>query len=235
MPHEMRLRRHKVPKLLDYHNFTDDCENLRYRSLNADGLICIYIRKGGMTLMDVIFTICLLSGVIIPIISVILGLIDNIVNLFDGLDWDFDINIGDVSISLLPASGASICVFLLLFGSAGKLLLFLEINPWLVLSMAVLIGYVCSILVQNLLINRLKQIRMEPNKREEFIGRIGKVLITILPGTTGSVSFTTKTGRITYPAKTDGLESLQQGISVRAERFDGNILIVTKLKTEDEI
>lgn len=35
--------------------------------------------------MDVIFTICLLSGVIIPIISVILGLIDNIVNLFDGL------------------------------------------------------------------------------------------------------------------------------------------------------
>lgn len=66
-------------------------------------------------------------------------------------------------------------------------MLFLEINPWLVLSMAVLIGYVCSILVQNLLINRLKQIRMEPNKREEFIGRIGKVLITILPGTTGSV------------------------------------------------
>ena len=76
---------------------------------------------------------------------------------------------------------------------------------------------------------------MEPNKREEFIGRVGKVLITILPGTTGSVSFTTKTGRITYPAKTDGSESLQQGISVRAERFDGNILIVTKLETEDEI
>lgn len=188
-----------------------------------------------VTLMDVIFTICLLAGVIIPVISVILGLIDNLVNLFDGLDWDFDINIGDVSISLLPASGASICTFLLMFGGAGKLLLFLNINQWLVLSMTVLIGYICSILVQNLLINRLKHIQMEPNKREEFIGRIGKVLITILPGTTGSVSFTTKTGRITYPAKTDGTESLQQGISVKAERFDGNILIVTKLETEDEV
>lgn len=185
-------------------------------------------------MLDVIFTICLLSGVIIPIISVVLGLIDNIINLFDGIDWDFDINIGDVSVSLLPASGASICAFLLIFGSAGKLLLFLQINQWLVLSMAVFIGYVCSILIQNLLINRLKRVQMEPNKREEFIGRVGKVLITILPGTTGSVGFTTKTGRITYPAKTDGLEALQQGISVRAERFDGNILIVTKLEMEDE-
>ncbi len=186
-------------------------------------------------MLDIIFTVCLLTGVIIPIISVLLGMLDNILNLFDGLDWDFDINIGDISVSLLPASGASICTFLLIFGGTGKLLLLLNINRWLVLCATLLIGYACSLLVQNLLIDRLKRIKMEPNKREELIGKVGRVLVTILPGTTGSVGFTTKTGRITYPAKTDDLEPLQQGISVRAERFDGNILMVTKSETEDEV
>ena len=76
--------------------------------------------------MDTVYTICLVVGFAIPLITLILGgIFDASVDSdADGPDvgFDFGFDIGDISIALLPASLHSICVGLMLFGAMGKIL-----------------------------------------------------------------------------------------------------------------
>lgn len=186
--------------------------------------------------MDRVYNICMLIGFGIPLLTLVFGglgdlfegLFDGISGVFDGLDidLDFDIDIGDASLSVFPFSIQSICAGLLVFGGVGKLVNNGE-NVVTANIIGVLSGYVAAVLIHTL-IRRLKKVENTTYKKEELMLFDAKVVNTIVAGGFGSISVSTYDGITgTYPAKAEDVkEALKQGTVVEIVRFDKNVAIV---------
>lgn len=180
--------------------------------------------------MDTVYTICLVVGFAIPLITLLLGGIFDASVDTDGdgpdLGFDFGFDIGDISISLLPVSLHSICVGLMLFGAMGKILGD-SLKLWMVVLIAVAVGYVGAVIIQSL-IRTLRKVEHTTISREDLAGCDGHVVNTIIAGGFGSVSVTTFDGITTnYPAKADNpTQVIRQGSIVTIVRVEKNEVIV---------
>lgn len=188
--------------------------------------------------MERAYTICMIIGIGIPLLSLILGQITNIIDgffdglsgMFESLHIDLNIEIGNMHLCLLPFSVQSICAGLLVFGALGKMLIH-KSNQILSIIIAVAFGYLVAIIVQTL-IHKLKQIEHTTYSKEQLLLFDAKIVNTIIPGGFGSVSITTLDGITTsYPAKSVvSTEGIRQDTKVRVLYFEKNVAIVEKLE-----
>lgn len=190
--------------------------------------------------MERTFNICMIIGLGVPLLSLILGqitnlldgLFDGISSFFDGLNIDLSIDIGDASICILPFSIQSICAGLLVFGAVGKMLLHKGVTFCLIV--AIIVGYLVAVLVQTM-IHKLRKIENTTYSKEQLLLFDTKVVNTIKAGKFGSVSITTLDGITTsYPAKAkDPLIEIRQETKVQVLFFDKNVAIV-EIDDEDK-
>lgn len=186
--------------------------------------------------MDVAYTVCMAVGIAVPLLSLVLGnllefldgLFEGASDFLEGLDFDFSIDIGDVSICLIPVSIQSICAGLLFFGAAGKIAFNGE-NYLVANIVAVLIGYLAAAAVQTL-IRKLKKIEHSPSSQDRLLMCETTVTNTIPAGGYGAVSIKTEGGTtLSYPAKArDSSETIRQNTSVHIIYFEKNVAIVIK-------
>lgn len=194
--------------------------------------------------MDRAYTICMIVGIGIPLLSLVLGSIfdfldgifDGIANIFDGLDLDFDFgfDLGDFHIALLPISFQSICAGVLIFGTVGKLT-FTGTNYLFANVVAGVSGYVAALAVQTL-INKLKKVEHKAKSKEELMYCDTMVTNTILAGGFGAVRIKTEDGSLSYPAKAlDNSETIKQDTPVYIIRFEKNVAIVKKARHAEKL
>lgn len=186
--------------------------------------------------MDTVFTVCMVIGFVIPLITLVFGnLFDGVL---DGLSWldsitsvdlDFGIDFGDFDICFLPFSVQSICAGLLVFGAAGKVLEGGALTTAVVVVIAVAIGYVVAVLVQTM-IRRLKNVENTTYSTDELLLYDAKVVNTIVKGGFGSISITTNDGITTnYPAKAEDPNiTIRQNSMVNVVEFQNNVAIVVE-------
>lgn len=186
--------------------------------------------------MDTVFTVCMVIGFVIPLITLVFGsLFDGVL---DGLSWldsitsvdlDFGIDFGDFDICFLPFSVQSICAGLLVFGAAGKVLEGGVLATAAVIAIAVVFGYVVAVLVQTL-IRRLKRVENTTYSTDELLLYDAKVVNTIVKGGFGSISITTNDGITTnYPAKAEDPDIvIRQNSLVNVVEFQNNVAIVAE-------
>ena len=166
--------------------------------------------------MHTIYWYCLIIGLIILLLSVIL---DGISDFFQGLSF-FDIHF-DLLPGILPLSPLQICAFLVGFGGMG-----ITLEPHLSshLIFSILLGLILSYGTHALL-SKLKSINNDTLTPLDIIGCEGKVIVTIFSDSMGSVSLTTRNGKITYSAQSD--HYIKQGTTVKVLDIKNSILIVS--------
>ncbi|NLC17671.1 MAG: hypothetical protein GX757_00400 [Clostridiales bacterium] len=134
-----------------------------------------------------------------------------------------------LSIALFPSSLMSISTLAIVFGAIGSIMTMKGKGALITLIIAAVSGYLASITVQSILKTlRRIQTRNGTINENELMLYDGKVVDTILPGQTGSVSFVSLSNiRVTYPAKcADESLRLAAGRTVRVKEIRNGIVIV---------
>lgn len=134
-----------------------------------------------------------------------------------------------LSIALFPSSLMSISTLAIVFGAIGSIMTMKGKGALITLIIAAVSGYLASITVQSILKTlRRIQTRSGTINENELMLYDGKVVDTILPGQTGSVSFVSLSNiRVTYPAKcADESLRLAAGRTVRVKEIKNGIVIV---------
>lgn len=188
--------------------------------------------------MERIYTICLVAGVCIPLISFIIGGIfdafEGIFNLVDiGVGIDISIGICGIDFCILPFSLQCLSAGSVVFGGIG-LIMYNGHNLFLVNCIAGGTGYLIAVLFQTM-IHKLKGIENTTYAKEDLILFDAKVINSIVKGGYGSISVTTYDGITTkYPAKALNKEDyIKQDTIVKIDHFDRNIAYV-RVKEADE-
>lgn len=186
--------------------------------------------------MDNIYTICMVIGIIIPVIGLIMnglddifgGIVDGISEAFNEINLDFDlgIDIGNTTLCLLPFSMQSICTGLLVFGVSGKII-YNGNNILFANIISLIIAYFFAIIMQTF-ITGLKRVENTTYTREQLMLFDAKVVNTIKVGSYGSISIKTDDGITnTYPAKAlDSTLEIKQNTIVSIVEFKKNVAIV---------
>ncbi|HKL99169.1 MAG TPA: hypothetical protein VJZ06_04615 [Mobilitalea sp.] len=143
---------------------------------------------------------------------------------------------GFISIGLFPSSLMSLSALAITFGAVGAIRSYGEKGIIVTLVIALIAGYVASVIVQSLIKTLRKvQKRNDCASENEIVLYDGKVIDTILPGQLGTVSFLTLNNiLVSYPAKCkDEMLKLETGRIVKAiELKNGVIIIEPKNKYE---
>lgn len=186
--------------------------------------------------MQTVYLTCVIVGVAVPIFSLIMGLIGDVFSAVGDIVAHFDVHAGfggGFELSVLPTSLMSLSAGVLLFGGTGYLLGFSPLCsvPIAIFGIALAVGYLMSILIQNAVINRLRRIESPAHKNEDIFGMEGKVVDSIIEEGFGVVSFSTSAGKVTYPAKAEDGHRIGQGAAVIPVAFDKKILIVRNKPT----
>ncbi|HKL79472.1 MAG TPA: hypothetical protein VJ888_03430 [Mobilitalea sp.] len=175
--------------------------------------------------------------------------VDTGLDLDTGFDADADIDVGSgadmgngadtggfLSIGLFPSSLMSLSAMAITFGAVGAIRSYGEKGVIITLVIALIAGYVASVIVQSLIKTLRKvQKRNDCASENEIVLYDGKVIDTILPGQLGTVSFLTLNNiLVSYPAKCkDEMLKLETGRIVKAiELKNGVIIIEPKNKYE---
>lgn len=166
--------------------------------------------------MESIYFWCLVIGLILLVVNLISS---GITDLFSvGLLPDLS---GDGLSGIFPFSLLEVITFVVGFGGTG--LTFIFITSWH-LVIAITLGLLLAVIV-HFLLRGLKKVESNALTAEDLIGMEGVVIVTIFKDSVGSVSFETKTGKITYSAKSD--RTIVQGSKVRVIAVEKYTMIVT--------
>lgn len=201
------------------------------------------------------FYLCFLAGgVVLPIISAFFGFFGDSVDTDVTADVDMDVgtyqgfgieggskleaspevDVGDMgggflSIGFLPTSLMALSAFAIVFGAVGSILIYFEHGKLLSFILALLAGYLASVVIQTI-VNSLKKVQTKYYgiSETELLMYDGKVVDTILPGQLGTVSFTTlKNISVSYPARcVDTSLKLSTGKIVKLTELREGIAIV---------
>lgn len=193
--------------------------------------------------MERIYTICLIAGLCIPLVSLIIGgifdlfegILDGIFNLVDvGVGMDLSIGICGIDFCILPFSLQCLSAGAAVFGGIG-LIFYSGSNLLLVNCIAGGSGYLVAVLFQSL-IHRLKKIENTTYAKEDLVLYDAKVVNSIVKGGFGSISITTFDGITTiYPAKAmDEKEYIKQDTIVKIDHFDKNTAFVRAKESDDK-
>jgi len=151
-------------------------------------------------------------------------------NIDTGADIDVGEGVGNTfSIGLLPTSLMSLSALAITFGAVGGVMSFTGKGKALTFVVAVITGYLASVIIQTIL-KTLKKAQKESDgiNENELMLYDGKVVDTILPGQLGSVSFTTlKKVLVSYPARcSDENLKLETGKIVKVIEINNGIFLV---------
>ncbi len=201
------------------------------------------------------FYLCFLAGgVVLPIVSAIFGFFQDSVDtdattevdMDVGTEHDFglegashldnlpesDIGVtgdGFLSIGFLPTSLMALSTLAFVFGAVGSIFTYYEYGKLLSFVLALVIGYLASVIVQTIVKSLRKvQTKYYGISETELLLYDGKVVDTILPGQIGTVSFTTlKNVSVSYPARClDQDLKLSTGKIVKLTEFREGVAIV---------
>lgn len=177
--------------------------------------------------MTTIYTICLIIGVTVPLLSILCDFFDGVGDFFD-LDFDFpELPIGDFHIALLPISANSICGGLLLFGTLGLILQKATALELLIINIiAIAGGYFTGIMIQTM-INKLKKVENPAMKEEELLLFDAMVINAIPEKSMGSISIEIPgSSSVSYPAKAMDGDRINQNKQVIIDHFEKGIAFV---------
>ena len=201
------------------------------------------------------FYLCFLAGgVVLPIISTFFGFFGDSVDTDVTADVDMDVGTdqgfgieggskldvsteldlgvtgsGFLSIGFFPTSLMALSALAIVFGAVGSILIYYENGKLLSFILALVAGYLASVVVQTI-VNSLRKIQTKHYgiSETELLMYDGKVIDTILPGQLGTVSFTTlKSISVSYPARcVDTSLKLSTGKIVKLTELREGIAIV---------
>lgn len=148
-----------------------------------------------------LFIVCMGIGFVVPLLSVLFG---GISSLFD-LDFDIDFDTNPVTM-FFPTSPMCLFAALLVFGGTGLLLAeYTNLSEGGVLSLAILCGYIVSVLLNRILVVPLKNSKADACSEDNLVNTTGEVISDIRSGELGQISIKTNTGNITFLAKSNSL------------------------------
>ena len=162
--------------------------------------------------METLFTACFIIGVIITVLSFVVGSAFDIAGV-DGVDLD----IAGVDISI-PVSPVVYLSFLTVFGATGMILLKTsDLSNAIVILISVVLGTLVSTVLYKGIVQPLKRAQnTSAPDREELIGLLAEVNETILPGRFGEIKYTIHGNSFTSPAKCVNEElKLKNGTKVK--------------------
>ncbi|MBQ3061037.1 MAG: hypothetical protein IJD02_01190 [Lachnospiraceae bacterium] len=180
--------------------------------------------------METLFTSCFVIGVVITVLSFIVGSAFDIAGV-DGID--LDVAGVDINIPLSPVVYLS---FLTVFGATGMILLKnSDCSNGVVLLISAVAGVVVATVLYKGIVSPLKRAQnTSAPDREELIGLMAEVNETILPGRFGEIRYTIHGNSFTSPAKCVNEEiKLKEGTKVTICLIKDEVYYVT-LKTEKE-
>ena len=162
--------------------------------------------------LNFIFNLCVLLGLVIPLLNIFTGWFGDMLN----ADFDFDADI-DMNVDLdadLSGSGGSIpfnvmclCLFLVVFGVAGHVAKRWMQGGWsiaLLLALCLALAAAFYVLLYRLVILRLKRNRPYAESYADLAGRRGEVSMRITPDALGTIRVRDSTGAfLSFRAKID--------------------------------
>lgn len=176
--------------------------------------------------MSNLFEICFLTGLVLIILSFLLGQFFNFLGI-DGLGLDG----GDVSLPF-PFSPLLLFLFVTLFGGNGLLflLLFPSMPSILVLLLSTTIGILICYLIQRFVIKKLYNAQnTSAADTEELIGLLATVSETIRDDKFGEISYTIHGNSYLAPAKSTDGQSLIAGTCVSICWIEDHVFYVTNI------
>lgn len=177
--------------------------------------------------MELMYWVCFIIGVTVPLMSLLCDFFDGIADLID-LDFDFpDIELGDFHLALLPVSINSLCGVCLAFGTLGLVLSkSTNLATWIINVIAVAAGYICGIMFQSV-INHLKKIEHPAMKEEELLLFDASIVNAIPENGIGSISILIpNSSSVSYPARSVDGKRIAQNEKVLIDRIEKGIAYV---------
>lgn len=148
-----------------------------------------------ITIVDGIYLVCFLVGMILIVLDLLLGSISGVLN----LDIDFD---GLSFTEFLPLRPMSILALITVFGAVGVSLsiAWSMVAKPIIFVVAVVLGYAVSLIIEKLILRPLKNNDASAMKANELVGQTAEVTVRIRPGGAGEVSVKNARGIFNYRA-----------------------------------
>ncbi len=166
--------------------------------------------------LKVIYTSCMVLGIVIPLLGLLVGALGN------WLDFDAELDIdGDgVPDSPFPVGFLDTLFGALVFGAVGWLTMLFGIDVYAQLVAGVVFGVCAQQAVRRYVIMPLRQNRANAIDYNDLVGKTGTVILTIHPHKNGTISLEDSTGsKITYPASCIQGD-IEQGTLIRVMSVD---------------
>lgn len=173
--------------------------------------------------MNTVYFICMAAGILLPLCTMILNVVDGFM---DFVSFDLlDISIGDFELSLLPLSLNSLCLSFLLFGLTG-FLLDGKLPAAAVCTIGITTGYLAAVLLQSL-IHKVRKYETTAISETELLLHDGEVANTIPANGFGAVKVNiSNESSPVYPAKSATGESIRQNTIVEILSMTDGVLSV---------
>ncbi|GAB6151967.1 hypothetical protein JCM17380_07170 [Desulfosporosinus burensis] len=168
--------------------------------------------------MTSLFNVCLLTGFVVPILSLLTGVFGSIFDVDFDLDTDHDFH------GLVPFNLMCTCFALIVFGSLGRLFAPYMMNTLftvVIIALLVLVSFVAYLMLYKYVIVKLKRNNPLAITSAEIVGSVGKLTLRVTQDSDGIVSVLDSTGAaISYRArvcefyKLDDTGRIDQGTEV---------------------
>ncbi len=189
--------------------------------------------------MIYIYLACLIIGGILLGGSLLLGALHADADGDSDVDGDADHDVGadhdadhdvDATGIWLPFFSVRFWVFnLTFFGLCGTLLTIMQVGFIVTGLVSLLVGMVCGTGAA-FIVHRLGRTDVTGDiaSSAEFIGVVGKVLVTVAPGRRGKIRVEVRSNMVDLVAKTSDDETLDAGSKVLVVEFEDNVALVTR-------
>lgn len=171
--------------------------------------------------MIYIWFVCLLIGLLLPLLSIVL-------DFFDGLlEFEFDISF-DIDFDFFPTSIKSICMGLFLYGSTALIIHYMKGSDILSNVIGGIIGYIGAVVFQNIM-RYLKHNESYANNKSIVLFSEGIVINKIAENGYGIVRIDIQGDSIqTYTAREKDNKEVEQGTKVKVINIEESGVLVVE-------
>lgn len=167
------------------------------------------------SVLSYVFTISIIIGFVIPLISIIMGSFGDLLSFDADIDVDLDVDI-DVDVNVDGASGGlglipfnmlCLCLLLVVFGAVGHMLKKWMSSLGLAIALtaaAVVVGAVFYWLMYKFVVKKLKKSTVPAISYDDLCGEFAEVTLRISGDSMGTISLLDSTGTfVSFRAKKD--------------------------------
>ena len=175
-----------------------------------------------------VFEVCFLVGVILAVVSFVLGHILDIAG-FDGIDFDGDVDFDMLDTGIIPLSPTVYLILITVFGGIGKILTIEKSNMNIVhISLIAFVsGLVVAFIINKFVILPLKKHQYtSARSRQDCIGMTAIVNETIMENGFGEIRYVVESNSYTTPAKSVDGKAVERGSEVIIRRIEDDVFYV---------